>query len=67
MDMLRNENVEKYLKEIEKIIKEAKKNGINIQPYEKKIEKSGLVIERGIAIFACDVEVDYVPTWKLTE
>lgn len=62
--MIKSENVKKYTVEMQNLIEEAKKNGIDIQPYEKKIEKSELVIERGIAIFACDVEIDYVPTWK---
>ena len=53
--------------ELKKLIEEAKNNGIDIQPYEKKLEGKDLVIERGIAVFACDAEIDYIPTWKLVE
>ena len=65
--MLKNDNVEKYKMELKKLIEEAKNNGIDIQPYEKKLEGKDLVIERGIAVFACDAEIDYIPTWKLVE
>lgn len=67
--MLKNENVKRYTIEIKKLIEEAKANGVEIQPYEKKIEKgaSEFVVERGIAIYACDVEVESIPTWKFAE
>lgn len=64
--MIKNENVEKYTVEIQNLIEEAKANGVNVQPYEKKIN-SELIIERGIAVYTCDVEINYIPTWKLTE
>lgn len=65
--MIKNENVEKYTMEIQNLIEEAKANGVNVQPYEKKIENSDLIIERGIAVYTCDVEINYIPTWKLAE
>lgn len=65
--MIKNKNVEKYTVEIQKLLEEAKVNGVNIQPYEKKIENSELIIERGIAVYTCDVEINYIPTWKLAE
>ena len=37
--MLQNENVERYITEINKLIEDAKANGVEIQPYEKKIKK----------------------------
>lgn len=67
--MFKNENVKRYTTEMKKLIEEAKVNGVEIQPYEKKIEKdeSEFVVERGIAVYACDVDVEYIPTWKLAE
>lgn len=65
--MIKNENVEKYTVEIQNLLKEAKANGVDIQPYEKKIENSDLIIERGIAVYTCDVEINYIPTWKFAE
>lgn len=66
--MLKNENIEKYAVEIQKLLKEAKASGVNIQPYEKKIENSELVIECGITVYTdVDVECIYIPTYKLTE
>ena len=67
--MLKNENVEKYTIEMKSLIEEAKRNGVDIQPYENKIENgdSKLVVERGIAVYTCDVDIRCIPTWKLTE
>lgn len=65
--MINNENVKKYTAEIQNLIEEAKANGVDVQPYEKKIENSDLIIEHGIAIYTCDVEINYIPTWKLAE
>ena len=65
--MIKNENVKKYTAKIQNLIEEAKTNGVDVQPYEKKIENSDLIIERGIAIYTCDVEINYIPTWKLAE
>ena len=67
--MLQNENVKRYITEINKIIEDAKANGVEIQPYEKKIEKdySELVVERGIAVYTSDIDIESIPTWKLAE
>lgn len=63
--MIKNSNVDEYTKEIEKLIQNAKEHGVNIQPYEKKIKD--IVVERGISVYTCDIEVNYIPAWKLTE
>lgn len=65
--MTKNENVEKYIMKIQNLLEEAKANGVNIQPYEKKIENSEIIIERGIAVYTCNVEINYIPTWKIAE
>ena len=67
--MLQNENVKRYITEINKLIEDAKANGVEIQPYEKKIEKDDLelVVERGIAVYTCDIDIENIPTWKLAE
>ena len=50
-------------------IEDAKANGVEIQPYEKKIKKedSELIVERGIAVYTCDIDIESIPTWKLAE
>lgn len=67
--MLKNKNVEKYVAEMKNLIEKAKRNGVDIHPYEKKIENddSELVVERGIAVHTYDVDIHYIPMWKLTE
>lgn len=67
--MLKNENVKRYITKINKLIEDAKANGVEIQPYEKKIEKddSELVIERGIAVYTCDIDIESIPTWELAD
>lgn len=67
--MLQNENVKRYITEINKLIEDAKAYGVEIQPYEKKIEKndSELVVERGIVVYTCDIDIESIPTWKLAE
>ena len=67
--MLKNKNVEKYAAEMKNLIEKAKRNGVDIHPYEKKSENddSELVVERGIAVHTCDVDIHYIPMWKLTE
>lgn len=65
--MIKSENVKKYTVEIQNLIEEAKTNGVDIQPYEKKIENSEIIIERGIAVYTCNVEINYIPTWKIAE
>ena len=67
--MLKNKNVEKYAAEMKNLIEKAKRNGVDIHPYEKKIEKddSELVVERGIAVYTCDIDIKSIPTWKLAE
>ena len=67
--MLQNKNVERYITEINKLIEDAKANGVKIQPYEKKIKKedSELVVERVIAVYTCDIDIESIPTWKLAE
>ena len=67
--MLQNKNVERYITEINKLIEDAKANGVEIQPYEKKIKKedSELVVERGIVVYTCDIDIESIPTWKLAE
>lgn len=67
IEMMKNENVEKYTVEMQNLLEEAKANGVEIQPYEKKIENSDLTIERGIAVYTCDAEINYIPTWKLAK
>ena len=67
--MLQNENVKRYITKINKLIEDAKANGVEIQPYEKKIENddSELVVERGIAAYTCDIDIESIPTWRLAE
>lgn len=36
--MIKSKTVKKYTTEMKKLIEEAKNNGVDIQPYEKKIE-----------------------------
>ena len=53
-------------KKIRELIENAKRDGVDIQPYEKEIKISDMkiVVERGIAISTCDNEIDYIPTWQ---
>ena len=37
--MLKNENVKRYITKINKLIEDAKANGVEIQPYEKKLRR----------------------------
>lgn len=55
-----------YAEKIRELIENAKRDGVDIQPYEKEIKISDMkiVVERGIAISTGDNEIDYIPTWR---
>lgn len=55
-----------YAEKIRELIENAKRDGVDIQSYEKEIKISDMkiVVERGIAISTCDNEIDYIPTWQ---